>query len=133
MERDPMAARTAARSALAPFLALSITAVLAAPVAAAPAAAVRPLDPARLNAFVGEQVRRHHLPGLGLGVVEGDRVVDLQGFGAADGTGRPVTAQTPFLLASVSKPLTATAVMQLVESRRVDLDTPVKRYVPEFR
>jgi CubicO group peptidase (beta-lactamase class C family) len=44
-----------------------------------------------------------------------------------------MTADTPIVLASVSKPITATAVMQLVERGRVQLDAPVQRYLPEFR
>jgi CubicO group peptidase (beta-lactamase class C family) len=91
------------------------------------------LDVRALNAFVAGEVRRSGIPGLAIGVVEGNRVVDVAGFGRADETGRPVTPQTPFLLASISKPLTATAVLQLVDSARVDLDVPVRRYLPEFR
>jgi CubicO group peptidase (beta-lactamase class C family) len=91
------------------------------------------LDVRSLNAFVGAEVRRSGIPGLAIGVVEGDRVVHLAGFGRADATGRPVTPETPFLLASISKPLTATAVLQLVDAGKVRLDVPVRRYLPEFR
>lgn len=122
---------TIARGDVLCLLALLLASLTARPAAAgAPAG---PLETARIDAFVGEQVRRHGLPGIALGIVEGDRIVHLQGFGTADATGRPVTPQTPFLLASVSKPLTATAVMQLVEVGKVELDTPVQRYVPDFR
>jgi CubicO group peptidase (beta-lactamase class C family) len=51
----------------------------------------------------------------------------------ADGAGRAVTADTPFVLASVSKAFTAIGVMQLVEAGRIELDAPVQRYVPWFR
>ncbi len=91
------------------------------------------LDVAQIDAFIGQQVRRHGIPGLALGVVQGDRVVHLSGFGKADESGRALTPQTPFILASVSKPLTAMAVMQLVETGAVELDAPVQRYVPDFR
>lgn len=57
-----------------------------------------------------------------------------QGFGFADkAAGTPVDANTAFHIGSVSKTLTATAVMQLVEAGQVDLDAPLQRYVPEFR
>jgi CubicO group peptidase (beta-lactamase class C family) len=59
--------------------------------------------------------------------------VHLAGFGQADSSGRPVTAQTPFLTASLNKSFTALAVMQLVEAGKVDLDAPVQRYIPWFR
>jgi len=92
----------------------------------------RPLDVARLDAYLRAQVKHHGIPGLAVGVVDGTDV-HLQGFGAADGSGHAVTPQTPFVLGSVSKPLTAVAVLQLVDAGQVDLDGPVQRYVPEFR
>lgn len=96
--------------------------------ASTPAATVE-----RIDTFVTQQVERHHLPGLALALVAGDQVIFMKGYGKADQSGRPVTPQTPFILASVSKPLTATAVMQLVESGRLELDAPVQRYLPEFQ
>ncbi|MFN8442857.1 MAG: serine hydrolase domain-containing protein [Caldilineaceae bacterium] len=90
-------------------------------------------DPKLIDAFVRQQVERHGLPGLALAVVNGDQIVQLQGYGKADPSGRPITPQTPFVLASASKPLTALAVMQLVEAGKVELDAPVQRYIPEFR
>ena len=123
--------RATARGGLVCLLALLLVPLAVQAVAAGARAGA--LDTARIDAFVGEQVRRHGIPGVALGIVEGDRIVHLQGYGRADATGRPVTPQTPFLLASVSKPLTATAVLQLVEAGRVELDAPVQRYVPDFR
>lgn len=87
----------------------------------------------RIDAFVTQQMERHHLPGLALALVEGDQVIFMKGYGKADQSGRPVTPQTPFILASVSKPLTATAIMQMVEAGRIELDAPVQRYLPEFQ
>ncbi len=123
--------RTIARGGL-----LCLLALLLLPLAARPATAQTPagaIDTARIDAFVGEQVRRHGLPGVALGIVEGDQIVHLRGFGKANETGRAMTPQTPLVIASISKPLTATAVMQLVETGQVDLDAPVQRYVPDFR
>ncbi len=54
------------------------------------------------------------------------------GFGLADGAGRPITPQTPLLLGSLTKSFTAVAVMQPVEQGRVELDAPVRRYIPWF-
>src|SRR3712207_2833814 len=90
-------------------------------------------DVARIDAFVREQVQRHGIPGLALAVVDGDQIVHLGGYGKADQSGRAVTPQTPFVLASASKSLTALAVMQLVEAGKVELDAPVQRYLPWFR
>ena len=90
-------------------------------------------DVATVDAFVREQVGRHGIPGLALALVDGDRIIHLGGYGKADQTGRPITPQTPFVLASVSKPLTALAIMQLVEAGKVELDAPVQRYLRAFR
>src|SRR5919199_3951527 len=90
-------------------------------------------DVAKIDAFVRGQVERHGIPGLALAVVEGDQIIQLGGYGTADRSGRAVTPQTPFVIASASKPLTALAVMQLVEAGKVALDAPVQRYLPTFR
>ena len=73
------------------------------------------------------------IPGLALGIVEGDRIVHMRGFGKADESGRAVSPQTPFVIGSLSKSVTALAIMQLVEAGKVDLDAPVQRYIPWFR
>jgi CubicO group peptidase (beta-lactamase class C family) len=90
-------------------------------------------DLAAIDRYVEAQRRATRLPGLALGIVHGDRIVHLQGFGHADPSGRLVTPQTPFVLASTTKSFTALAIMQLVEAGKVDLDAPVQRYLPWFR
>jgi CubicO group peptidase (beta-lactamase class C family) len=110
---------------------LQIWTLLAAP--NLPVTGTQMTEAEKIDAFVNEAMQRHHLPGLALAVVEGNRVTFIKGYGKADPSGRPVTPQTPFLLASVSKPLTAAAIMQLVDAGRVDLDTPVQKYISEFR
>jgi CubicO group peptidase (beta-lactamase class C family) len=109
----------------------TLTSFTANPLTAAPH--ITELDVAQIDTFVSGQVQRHGIPGLALIVVEGDQIVHLGGYGKADQSGRPVTPQTPFVLASVSKPLTALAIMQLVEAGKVALDAPVQRYISEFR
>lgn len=91
------------------------------------------LDVARIDAFVRDQMQRHGIPGLALALVDGEQIVHVGGYGKADQSGRAVTPQTPFVLASASKPLTALAIMQLVEAGKVALDAPLQRYIPEFR
>jgi len=46
-----------------------------------------------------KQMRDLRIPGLALGIVQGDQIVHLKGFGQAGPDGRPVTPQTPFQLA----------------------------------
>jgi CubicO group peptidase (beta-lactamase class C family) len=90
-------------------------------------------DFAAIDAYVEAQMKDIGLPGLALGIIQGDQIVYLKGYGIADPSKRAVTAQTPFFLASLSKPVTALAVMQLVEAGKVELDAPVQRYLPYFR
>jgi CubicO group peptidase (beta-lactamase class C family) len=126
------AVRRAAIAVLAALLAL-LTLGAVRPPAAASAPGTGAPDLAAVDRYVEAQRRATRLPGLALGIVHGDRVVHLRGFGQAGPSGRPVTPQTPFLLASTTKSLTALAVMQLVEAGKVDLDAPVQRYLPWFR
>ncbi len=90
-------------------------------------------DLASIDAYIEKEMREVHIPGLALGIVHNDEVVHLRGFGEAGPGGRAVTPQTPFILASASKSITALAIMQLVESGKVDLNAPVRRYLPGFR
>jgi CubicO group peptidase (beta-lactamase class C family) len=73
------------------------------------------------------------IPGLSLAIVRDGQIVHMRGFGQADETGRAVSPQTPFVVGSVSKSVTALAIMQLVEAGKVELDAPVLRYIPWFR
>jgi CubicO group peptidase (beta-lactamase class C family) len=90
-------------------------------------------DFAAIDSYVEAQMQDKRIPGLALAVVQGDQILYLKGYGNADPSGRPVTPQTPFLLASATKPMTALAVMQLVEQGKIELDAPVQRYLPWFR
>ena len=75
----------------------------------------------------------NHVPGMSLAIgVEGD-VVFAKGYGHADVQNQvPVTAETKFRYASVSKLFAATAAAQLYEKGLLDIDADVRTYVPEF-
>ncbi|MGW1376989.1 serine hydrolase domain-containing protein [Streptomyces sp. NPDC002446] len=96
--------------------------------AAQPAAT---LDPASIDHFVRDYLEQTQLPGAIVTVTKGNRVIHSAGYGHT-ASGRAVTAQTPMPVASLSKAMTALAVMQLVEAGKVGLDQPVRRYLPEF-
>ena len=89
-------------------------------------------DFAAIDAYVTTQRNALGIPGMALGIVQSGQIVHLQGFGAADSSGRTVTPQPPFYIASVTKSFTALAVMQLVEAGKIDLDAPVQKYLPWF-
>ncbi len=87
----------------------------------------------RIEKIVSTEMSRLGIPGLSLAIAVDGRIRYANGFGLADVENSvPATAGTVYRLASISKPITATAVMQLVERGRVDLDSPVWKYVPAF-
>jgi CubicO group peptidase (beta-lactamase class C family) len=85
---------------------------------------------AAIDAFMQERMESLDIPGAALAVVRDGEMVHLAGYGVANEAGDPVTPQTPFLLASLSKPVTAVAVMQLVEAGQIELDAPIQQYLP---
>ncbi|MGF9648668.1 serine hydrolase domain-containing protein [Pseudarthrobacter oxydans] len=85
-----------------------------------------------VDTFLREQIEVLGIPGAAAAVVRDGIQVHTAAFGRADPSGRPMTAQTPVLLASTSKSLTAIAVMQQVEAGRLRLDEPVQTYLPWF-
>ena len=90
------------------------------------------MDPA-LDALVRDGMRRHHVPGVAIGMWDGGRE-ELQGWGVTS-VDHPldVDGDTLFQIASVSKTITATVLMRLVERGDVALDAPIRRYLPSFR
>jgi CubicO group peptidase (beta-lactamase class C family) len=122
-------------SVLALVMALGVVWLIAPASAFAQGEASPAADPdfAAIDAYIQEEMREVHIPGLALGIVHGDEVVHLKSFGETDPSGRAVTLQTPFILASSSKSFTALAIIQLSEAGKLDLDSPVKRYIPWFR
>lgn len=87
-----------------------------------------------LDARIDEILARHPSVGLALGVVRDGRLAFFRGHGLADIASRtPITEDTVFRIGSVTKTMTAIAVMQLWEQGRVDLDAPANRYLRAFR
>jgi serine beta-lactamase-like protein LACTB len=81
----------------------------------------------------GKQWLQRGIPGLSLTVAVDGKIVYSEGFGFADLEERvPAWPTTKFRIGSISKPLTAVALMELVEAGKVDLDAPVQKYVPSF-
>jgi CubicO group peptidase (beta-lactamase class C family) len=76
---------------------------------------------------------RHGVPGAMLSVYDGERTVDLVAGVANAETGVEVTPDTLFQIGSITKVYTATLVMRLVDQGRIDLDAPIRRYLPSFR
>lgn len=88
---------------------------------------------ARARQIADSLFRSQGLPGLSVAVGIGGQVVWTEGFGFADVENRvPVTPLTRMRIGSVSKSVTSSALAQLYEEGRLDLDAEVQQYVPTF-
>lgn len=84
-------------------------------------------------ALVTAKMAEYRVPGVGLGIFS-DGQMRVRGFGVTSlDDPQPITDDTLFTIASISKTVTATAVMRLVESGRIDLRAPVRSYLTGFR
>ncbi|HEY9662372.1 MAG TPA: serine hydrolase domain-containing protein [Allocoleopsis sp.] len=86
---------------------------------------------AKIDRFITHQMTTQHIPGLALAITHENQVLHVKGYGRANAH-EPVTPQTQLPIASLSKSFTAVAVLQLVEAGQINLDAPVKQYLPEF-
>jgi CubicO group peptidase (beta-lactamase class C family) len=83
-----------------------------------------------IREFVVHEVADGNVPSLTIAVAHNGEVVWEEAFGLADRENEiRATSNTMYRLGSISKPITATAVMRLVEAGLVDLDTPVEEYL----
>jgi CubicO group peptidase (beta-lactamase class C family) len=83
---------------------------------------------------LAERMAHYHVPGVSIAVIEDGRVAWARGAGVAEaGTGRPVTPATLFQAASISKPVSATAMLRLVERGTLELDADVNRYLTSWK
>jgi len=81
---------------------------------------------ARFDERMQQFVQRHHVPGLAVAVTDQGRLVLGRGYGYADlARGEPVQPTSLFRIASISKPITAVAILQLVEQGKLKLDDKV--------
>ena len=88
----------------------------------------------KLDAVLEEIIARWGIPGLGAGIVENNEIIYARTFGMQSlETGAPVTLDSLFCVASIAKCFVATAIMQLVEQGKLNLDAPVVQYLPYFR
>lgn len=79
-------------------------------------------------------VERHAVAGAVALVADKDKVLSVAAVGYADvGAKKPMAEDTMFWIASQTKPMTAVAVMMLVDEGKMALDDPVEKYLPEFR
>ena len=90
-----------------------------------------------VQAWLDEQlpllIEKYDVPGAAWGVLHGDQVVDGAAGLLNKATGVEATADSVFQIGSITKLWTSTLVMQLVDEGKVDLDVPVRTYLPDFK
>jgi CubicO group peptidase (beta-lactamase class C family) len=79
------------------------------------------------------QMSRLHVPGVSIAVISGKRVDWSKGYGVARLGGPPVSESTLFSAASMSKPVTAMAVLRLAQEDRIGLDADVNTYLKSWK
>jgi CubicO group peptidase (beta-lactamase class C family) len=136
------------------FLALALLLTPAVPAAGATAAAAQSPDTARIAAVerglipdlriegrpvegpftIAERLAHYGVPGVSVAVVDDGRVAWAKGYGVEEaGTDRPVTAETLFQAASISKPVAALGALLLIERGELGLDDDVNRHLRSWR
>ena len=102
--------------------------------AAVTPSARRDINYAALDERFKRLAEKQAVVGLAVGIVENGRITFLSGYGEdLAGSGRPVTPQTVFRWASVSKGVAATMVAKLAEEGKLSLQAPVARYAPSLK
>jgi CubicO group peptidase (beta-lactamase class C family) len=98
------------------------------------ASAQNPQGGATLDASLRGAVERKNVPGVVALVTDREHVLYRGAFGVADvSTGRPLRSDALFRIASMTKPITSVALMQLVEQGRIGLDDAAEKYLPELK
>lgn len=84
--------------------------------------------------FAKKVIAEWGVPGMAVGVVKDSEVVYMKGFGYRDVEQQlPVTPKTLLAIGSTTKAFTATAIGMLVDDGKLDLETPLIEYMPDFR
>jgi CubicO group peptidase (beta-lactamase class C family) len=103
------------------------------PTETGPHGAGHPMNTEALEALLEEKTQKEIVPGLSVAVVKGNRIVWERGFGFADLTSTLATSSTIYLWFSMTKIVTATAVLRLAEGGNLDIDAPVDAYFRGFK
>ena len=84
-----------------------------------------------IDKYVRAQLVEQHIPGAAVAVVKKGKIIKIKGYGLASVEFTvPVTTETVFEIGSVSKQITAAAVMLLVEDGKIHLDEKISKYLP---
>jgi Beta-lactamase class C and other penicillin binding proteins len=115
-----------AKTRTLPILFAILSIFMAAPASAGEGPSIKAIDD-----YFAAFTEANRIPGLSVAVVEDGAVIFCRGYGS-DGLGGAMATDTRLCIGSVSKTFTALAILQLAERGAIDLDAPIKRYVPWF-
>jgi CubicO group peptidase (beta-lactamase class C family) len=95
-----------------------------------------PLPPSEISVIektISTFMTQEHVPSVSVAVVKDGKLAWTAAYGFSDLENFvPAKTSTMYRLASISKPITATAIMQLVQSGKIDLDAPARKYCPAY-
>ena len=84
-----------------------------------------------LDIFITDQMENKHIPGVSAVIIKDEKLAWVGNYGVANlSTGQPVDTNTIFMLASISKTITATAIMQLYEDGYFELEDDINLHLP---
>ncbi len=83
-----------------------------------------------IDSFIQSEMKKYNLPGIGVAMIDNGRLEYAKGFGYADSEGTVVTPQTGFIIGSLSKLITSSAIYILSEQGKLDIDDPIGKYLP---
>lgn len=87
-----------------------------------------------IDSIVNNTLCENDIPGISLGMVKDGHTFYFKGYGTKNvETGAPIDSFTNFLTCSISKLFTATAIMQLIEQGKININDKLTKYVPEFK
>ncbi len=89
------------------------------------------VDASAVDVYLKSVMREYRIPACAVVIVQNGQVAFLRAYGEA-APGRVATPATPFYIGSLTKSFTALAVLSLVDRRLIELDAPVRKYLPWF-
>lgn len=90
-------------------------------------------EPSRTKTSLAERMQALAVPGVSIAVINDGKLEWARGFGVTRVDGPPVTVDTMFAAASVSKPVSAFGALKLVQEGKVELDADVNRYLKSWK
>ncbi|PFX55634.1 penicillin-binding protein [Bacillus wiedmannii] len=86
-----------------------------------------------LDKYIEKFIKEQNIPGASVAIVHNKDVFFTKTMGITGETEKKVTSKTPFVIGSISKSLTALAIVKLIEDKKIKLEDPVQRYLPWFK